>query len=225
MHTQCRNRNSPPPTNTHSMLTPPSTPPHLVHSHRRTLPVLRSKIRRLQSCPSFLHDLKLPVLSAPDMHTSAHTHTHTQPLTLLHKHTHTHACILTNLMEAITELSSSCWPAIKCFPPLLQFCTNPSKSFFSTRASAIATLTAPRSHPTTRTQTCNFLSLFFLFSKCCRLEVFNVAFLSPLSATSMCYTCVSVSIVAAPHCASTCGVIFSPSSIRRRADTFSNWHK
>lgn len=41
-----------------------------VHTDRHTFLVLRSKIRCLQLCPSFLHDLKLSVLSAPDIHTN-----------------------------------------------------------------------------------------------------------------------------------------------------------
>lgn len=54
-----------------------------VQTHPRTVIVSRSKIHRLQLCPFFLHDLKLPVLSAPDMHTSS------QQLTLIQAHMHT----------------------------------------------------------------------------------------------------------------------------------------
>lgn len=98
---------------THSMLTLPSISPvrHAeVRTQRHTFFVLRSKIQHLQLCPSFLHDLKLPVLSAPDIHTSTHSNSIAFSA---------HTCMLTNLMEAITELSPSCWLAIKCFPPTI----------------------------------------------------------------------------------------------------------
>lgn len=53
------------------------------------------------------------------LQTYTQTHTeHPHKLTLLQ----THTCILTNLVEAITEPSPSCWLAIKCFPPISQYC-------------------------------------------------------------------------------------------------------
>ncbi len=75
------------------------------------------------------------------LQTCTQTHTeHTHKLTL--PQTHTRTCILTNLMEAITELSPSCWLAIKCFPPLSQYRVSVSVSFHCHGASMIATFTA-----------------------------------------------------------------------------------
>lgn len=129
---------------THSLLTLPSISV-IRHSGSGTpsrISALRSKIHCLQLCPSLLHDLKLPALSAGDMHTST-THFDSNAL----------ACILTNLTEAITRLSSSCWPAIKCLPfPFTNLCIS-----FSSKASLVAASKAST-------------WITVSFSRCCLLE-------------------------------------------------------
>ena len=108
-------------THTHSMLTLPSI--SSVYGTRRFIHTVTHSLCWDQRYAVF--SCALPffmTLSCQCYLLQTYTQTHTRSIpvnSLYFKHTHTHTCILTNLMEAITELSPSCWLAIKCFPPLL----------------------------------------------------------------------------------------------------------
>lgn len=118
---------------THSMLTLPSISSvwhTVVHTHLHTCLMLRSKIHVFSCALPFFMTLscqcyQLQTCTQAHIAThSAHTPTPTHIHAHTHAHSHIHTCILTNLMEAITELSPSCWLAIKCFPPSSQSCVS-----------------------------------------------------------------------------------------------------